>query len=117
MWHHDAILIFMDRLTRDAEFREWFVHNPERALASYGLDQSDLRYLEAALRSETAQREVAQALRPFVRILVEASEAQPAEPRIVYARLSTELGGLKERLAEARARDRAARTWWKFWLW
>ncbi len=117
MWHHGAILTFVDRLSRDSEFREWFVYDPREALASYGLDESDLHYMDQALRFETQQREVAEALRPFVRMLLEALTDRKAEPTVAYARLTSEIGGLKDRLADARARDKAARPWWKFWLW
>ncbi len=117
MWHHDAILAFVDRLARDSEFREWFVHEPRAALASYGLEDGDLRYLDEALRWETSQRQVAGALRPFVTTLIESLERRAAEPEVAYARLTTEIGALRSRIADAQARDRAARPWWKFWLW
>jgi len=117
MWRNDAILTFVDRLARDSEFREWFVHSPSEALRSYGLGESDLHYLDRALTWETSQREVAMTLRPFVQMLIEAAENRTQEPRVAYARLTAEIGQLKGRIAEAQARDRAARPWWKFWLW
>jgi hypothetical protein len=117
MRHDDALLTFVDRLARDSEFREWFVHSPGEALRSYGLAERDLRYLEGALAWETNHREVAAALSPFVKLLVDAAEHRPQEPDAVYARLTRELGELRGRIAEAQSRERAARPWWKFWLW
>ena len=117
VWRHDAILTFVNRLTRDQEFREWFAESPSEALASYGLKESDLRYLARALRWETAQREVAGALLPFVEMLIEAAEGHAQEADIAYARLTSKIDELKGQIPEAQARDRSARPWWKFWLW
>lgn len=117
MWRDDSILSFVDRLKRDSEFREWFVQDPRQALASYGLKESDLHYLHRALDWDSSRREVAGALRPFVRMLIQAAEEPSREPDRVYAQLTDEIDGLKTRVAEAQERDRAARPWWKFWLW
>lgn len=117
MWRDDAILAFVNRLARDSEFREWFAHSPTEALQSHGLAEGDLRYLERALTWETSRREVAAALRPFVRLLVEAVQDGGQKPELAYTRLTAEIGQLRGRITEAQTRDRAARPWWKFWLW
>ncbi len=117
MWRDDSILTFVDRLRRDQEFREWFVHDPRNALASHGLRESDLHYLDRSLDWDFSHREVAGALRPFVRLLINAAEGERVEPELAYARLTSEISELRGRVAEAQQRDRAARPWWKFWLW
>src|SRR5512145_2058819 len=99
MWRDEAILTFVDRLTRDSEFREWFVHTPDEALASYGLKEADLQYLDRALNWSGSQRAVAEAMRPFVRMLIDAAAGRAPEPELAYARLTTEIGDLKGRVA------------------
>lgn len=125
MWKHEALLSFVDRIAHDSEFREWFVISPPEALASYGLGIRELRDLETVLTQERRQRELAEALRPLVRRLVEAAEV-PARSGLgsgygdaihqeMYLRLTAEVDASRPRLAAAREAQRRRRPWWKFW--
>lgn len=114
-WQNKSLLSFVDRLKRDDEFREWFTRSPEDALASQGLYPSDLRFLDQVVATDYSQREVASALRPFVKLLIEVVENGPGAPEETSARLGAELESLGQRIAAARERESAARPWWKFW--
>jgi len=121
MWRHEALLSFVDRIARDSEFREWYTTNPSEALASHGLRARELRDLEQVLAVERSQREVAEAMRPFVRLLAETANSTDGDgsadltPELRFAQLTSEVGTLRARLAAAREAQRRRRPWWKFW--
>jgi hypothetical protein len=114
-WQDQPLLAFVDRLKRDSEFREWFARAPGDALASQGLYPSDLSFLDQVVATDRSQRALADALRPFLSLLVEVVEACPANTDETCARLDAELATLGLRLAAAREQERVARPWWRFW--
>ena len=114
-WQDQSLLAFVDRMKRDSEFREWFVRAPHDALASQGLYAKDLRFLDDVVRTDRSQQAISEALRPFLRLLIEIAEGTPDDARESCARLDAELSTLGGRLAIAREQERASRPWWRFW--
>ena len=111
----EAILEFVKRIARDSEFREWYATSPSEALASYGLDRHELRFLARSLEWDDSQRFQAEALRPFVELLIDTASTNGAGSSLRYARLTAEVSQMRDRIALAQARQDAARPWWKFW--
>lgn len=113
-----ALVAFLERIVRDKEFREWYIAEPQRALASYGLREGELADLahfldEAAVRGQLPP-EVRDALRPLVRTLARMAGAGPQ----VLPELQAECERLiaeGQRLAAERKTARRARPWWRFW--
>lgn len=114
-WQDQSLLAFVDRLKRDSEFREWFARAPSDALASQGLYASDLRFLDQVVATDRSQRAMTEALRPFLRLLIEVVEECPTDSGETCARLDSELSSLGVRLAAAREQEAASRPWWRFW--
>lgn len=114
---HEGILAFVERLLRDREFSEWYVSRPTQALASHGLSSRDLADVDEVLRGNRFRPDLSQALRPTVQLLLQlAAEAGDTDqPEVIerrWERLDEQLRVTRQRVAEARARNRP---WWKFW--
>jgi len=116
-----TLLTFFERIIRDVEFREWFVTQPDEALASHNLDGRSLQELYAVLEWGGPYRQTAAALKPLVDYLVECwrdgEQTQEDLARERYDRLTSEIERLKGRMELSEAYLGHSRPWWKFWEW